>query len=91
MAAVGGGGIVAAEDRGELGYGVQAGAGVGESRALGVQGFEVGQGFLDGGVAIPREQVEGLAAGDACECGEIKAVLDKDLQQVGVLGREGGW
>lgn len=47
--------------------------------------------MLDGGVAIPREQVEGLAAGDACKRGEVKALLNKDLQQVGVLGAEGGW
>lgn len=90
VAALGGGGFVAAEDGREFGDGVQAGAGLGQTGALNLKGFEIGEGPLDGGIAGPREQIEGRAAGHPGERSEVKALLDKDLQQAGVLGDEGG-
>lgn len=59
VATIGGRGFVAAEDGREFGDGLQAGAGLGQTGTLDLKGLEIGEGLLDGGIAGPREQIEG--------------------------------
>lgn len=90
VATLGGGSLIAAENGREFGDGLQAGARLGQAGALELEGLEFGEGLLNGGIARPREQIEGRAAGDPGKRREVKALLDKDLQQAGMLGGEGG-